>query len=88
MLPEKDKWVLKQYFNGSTVAKAKGLSAISAGVNYNVKIIYDHGQFQVFIDDFVTSLITMPDGASAFGIAGYRVKGMGSSASFAQIDVH
>ena len=74
MMPEKNKWVLKQVSNGSAVAKEKGLSPnLSAGVNYQVQVSYDGSQFEVTIDGNL--LITMQDGASAFGIAGFRVKG-------------
>lgn len=87
MMPEKDKWILKQVSNGSSVAKQKGpFLGLSAGVNYQVQITYDETQFQVFING--TLLITMQDGASAFGIAGYRVKASTPViATFAQIDV-
>lgn len=90
MLPEKDKWTLKQVSNGFSVAKGKGVHpGLSAGVNYRVQMTYDGTQFQVFIDGSVTPLITMPDGASAFGIAGYRVKGNPAVvATFEQIDVN
>jgi hypothetical protein len=88
MMPQKDKWVLKQVSNGSTVAKQKGLFPnLSAGVNYQIQISYNGSQFQVTVNGNL--IITMPDGASAFGIAGYRVKGSSpATASFAQIDVN
>ena len=55
-----DKWILKYRVNGVTVAKAKGSKPILPNTAYSVKVSYDGSQFQVFVDDGATPLITMP----------------------------
>jgi uncharacterized delta-60 repeat protein len=81
-----DKWILKHRVNGVVVAKAKGLKTVLPNTSYSVKVAFDGSQFQVFVDDPTTPLITLTATQSvSVGTVGYQVKN--STASFDSIRV-
>lgn len=86
MKEESDKWVLKQRVGGKVVVKQKGLKAIDPNVFYVALVTFDGTNFQVFIDDLVNPLITMPAVGSPSGTVGFEVKN--TTGSFAEISVN
>ncbi len=70
-----EKWSLKQVSGGSKLAKESGKQpGPTPGFNHHVTLTYSGSEFQVFIDGSTTPLITMQDGAPAFGTVGFKVK--------------
>lgn len=86
MKEESDKWVLKQRVGGTVVVKQKALKTIDSNVFYVVLVTFDGTNFQVFIDDLVNPLITMPAVGSPSGTVGFEVKN--TTGSFAEISVN
>jgi hypothetical protein len=75
MKEENERWVLKQRFNGSVVAKGKGIKTIDPNTAYAVRIVFNGTVFQVFVDDFVTPLFTLNPAATVpVGTVGFQVK--------------
>jgi uncharacterized delta-60 repeat protein len=75
MKEESDKWILKHRVNGVVIAKAKGLKTIDPNTAYIVKVLFDGSEFQVFVDDLTTPLITLPASVTVpAGTVGFQVK--------------
>lgn len=85
MNEERDKWILKQRVGGSVVAKAKVMQTIDPNVSYDVQVVFDGTQFQLFLSGNL--IFTMPKaaGTKPAGTVGFRVKG--TMADFERISV-
>lgn len=88
LMEDKNKVLLKQKSGGATVAKQKALTAIDAGVDYEVRIVFDQMVFTVFLNGI--ELFTVPTFAAPIGNAGFQVRSSTKalvSASFGEIHV-
>lgn len=85
MNEERDKWILKQRVGGSVVAKAKVMQTIDPNVSYDVQVVFDGTQFQLFLSGNL--ILTMPKaaGTNPAGTVGFRIKG--TTADFERIFV-
>lgn len=81
---DSDRWILKQRFGGTIVAKAKGISPVDPGVFYEVRMTYDGTNFQVFVDSNL--LMTVPAFGTPFGTAAFQVSK--TTGSFGDISVN
>lgn len=80
----KGRWILKRKENGVVLFKAKAKKAIVPGQVYAVRIVDDGTKVQVFVDDLVTPLITVPhNDLFPFGTIAFQVKG--TSARFSRL---
>jgi hypothetical protein len=70
---DKGKWILKQRFNGATVAKTNASAVLQPNVVYHVKITFDGTNFLVFVDG--AQVITLAAGGTPNGTVAVRVKG-------------
>jgi hypothetical protein len=71
MKQQTGKWILKQRFGGSVVAKAKGSLPISVGVDYTVSLSYDGTQFELLVNS--TPVLTLvPEQPVSSGTAGFQ----------------
>lgn len=74
MNEERDKWILKQRVGGSVVAKTKVMQTIDPNVSYDVQVVFDGTQFQLFLSGNL--IFTMPKaaGTNPAGTVGFRIK--------------
>jgi N-acetylneuraminic acid mutarotase len=74
MKEDKDKWILRDRFNGVVVSKFKASQQIIPNVIYNVRMSYDGNQIQVFVNDFQNAIITfVPAHTISPGTIGLKV---------------
>jgi glucose/arabinose dehydrogenase len=88
---DKDKIVFKQRSGGSTVAKTSIDQVLDPGVDYHVKITYDGVQFQVFLNQGATPIVTVNSQALSIGTFGFRVKSTtkaNTTGSFREISIY
>lgn len=72
---QSNKWILKQRAGGSVVTRAKAFKRIDPNTPYVARIVYDGTTYKVFIDDFVTPLMTLnPQAPVPVGTIGFQVK--------------
>ncbi len=79
----KNFWLLKQFVNGSVVAKAKGAKTLDPNVPYTVRIAFDGTQFDVYVDDMSTPLMSLvPARPVPAGTVGFQAKGTTGTFSY------
>lgn len=83
LMEKKNKVLLKQKVNGTTVKKDSFAFVLDTSISYKVKIGYSGGNFQVFFNDNLVR--TVSAGGVPYGNFGFRVQGC--SARFANIHV-
>lgn len=84
MKEEKDVWILKQWMNGSIVAKTKTSRTIDPAVAYQVVLSFDGTAFHVSVDG--TNLINQNAVGMPTGTVGFKAKA--TTGRFNQIQVN
>jgi hypothetical protein len=82
---ENEKWILKERVGKSVVAKAKFISTIDPGVDYEVEVCFEGTQFNVTIDG-ASAMILTPASTVPSGTLGFAAKN--TTASFGFINVY
>src|SRR5205823_8889757 len=84
MKQEHNQWLIRQKIGGKWLVKTKGAATITPNVSYDVKVIFDGTNFQLFVDG--TLLVTMKAAGPAQGTVGFQVKN--TTGTFGMISVN
>lgn len=71
----KNRWVLRQRVNGAIAAKAKGTLVIDPGVAYPVRLVFDGGKFDLYVNGSFLFSMQRAAGSIVTGTLGFQVKG-------------
>ena len=66
------KLIFKQRSGGTILAKAKATTTINPNVFYDMRMVFDGTNFQVFVDNSL--LMTVPAAATPNGTVAFQVK--------------